>query len=476
MKFDHTVEFGQSLSWWPVSKLLAARRSHGVRRVIAVWSGATLVSIFLALIEARFNWSGTPLTLGGWTLGFTFYPPVIVGVLLTLWIGPAYGAVSAYLSTLASGLYSALPAGQAAFFALGSPIELLLLWFLLLILRVQPSLPRLRDWALFASAALIAATASSVDIMLYSAAHHVPIAEGRRLWIGWILGDVFQIVILVGPILRRFGAQVHARTRRTLGIPPRREISTSRILLLSAFVWITLGLLVFLGVRLLEQALEIPEFAITLSGDPLLPRLREMGLFIGVFVIVLLLTMLALTVALAEAGSHHLRQSLRDDLTGCFNRRAFRRLFNREAERSAGLGLPLSVVFFDIDRFKALNDRYGHATGDSVLAEVAHQATEMLSPQELLFRWGGEEFLVLLSHTRPEEARLFAERLRLRIEQGVKVAGLDPGEPVTVSLGVASDPPPEYDEINLIRRADSALYQAKNSGRNRVVTDREMGA
>ncbi len=474
MRFDTTIDFGRSLSWWPLTTVLSGHRTPGGRKILAIWGGATMAAVALALLEASRNWSGIPVTIGGWTIGFTFYPPVTIGVLLTLWLGPSFGATTAYIATLASGLFSGLSLGRAAFFALGSPIELLLLWFLLLILKVQPDLPRLRDLGLFASASLIAATASSVDIMLYNAAHKTALEEGQRLWLGWILGDFLQMMILVAPLLWFRGKEAQVYAREAIGVPPQREISTGQIMVLLGSVWATLGLLVFLGVRLLERALDIPDFAVTISGDPLVPRLREMGLFVGVFVVVLLITTMALTATLAGVGNQHRERSLRDDLTGCFNRRAFKRLFDREAERSAGLQRPMSIVFFDIDHFKRLNDRHGHATGDTVLTSVARQATDMLSAQELLFRWGGEEFLVLLSHTGREDARHFAERLRARIEEKVSVDGGTDGEHITISLGVASGAPPDFDEVKLIRLADAALYQAKASGRNRVVTDLMM--
>lgn len=474
MRFDATIDFGRTLAWWPLSVLLRARGNKGVHRLLGVWSGVIVVCVLLALLEARFNWSGLPFRVGSWSLGFTFYPPVTLGALLTLWIGPAYGAGAAYLSTLVSGLYSGLSFPRAAFFALGSPIELLLLWFLLLILKVNPTLPRLRDWALFGAAGLIAATASSVDIMLYNATHKAALEEGQRLWLGWILGDFAQMMLLVAPVTWRYGARAHRLARRSLDIPPRREISTGRILLLLVFVWATLALLVLLGVQLLEAALDIPDYAITMSGDPLVPRLREMGLFVGVFVIVLLITTMALTAALAGVGDQHRERSLRDDLTGCFNRRAFKRLFDREAERSKGLGLPLSVVFFDVDHFKSLNDRHGHAAGDAVLSDIARQATDLLSAQELLFRWGGEEFVVLLSHTGAEGAHQFAERLRARIEERISVPGPAGREGVTISLGVATGSPGVSTEVELLESADAALYGAKAGGRNRVMTDRMM--
>jgi diguanylate cyclase (GGDEF)-like protein len=473
---DRTVDLGRTLSWWPLSVVLSHYRRRGVQKILALWMASTLLSVMLALAEARFNWSGLPFRFGSWTVGFSFYPPVTIGVLLTLWIGPAFGAITVYLSTLASGLYGGLSVSRAALFALGTPAELLLLWFLVLILRVEPRLSRLRDWGLFAPAALIAATASSVDIMLYNATHQVLLEQGQRLWLGWITGDVFQMLVLVAPLLWLAGPRPQKFVYRAISVPSRRDISTSRIFLLVTFVWATLGLLVFLGVRLLGRALEIPDFAVTMSGDPLLPRLREMGLFIGAFVLVLLITTMALTVALAGSGAHHREQSFRDELTGCLNRRAFRRLFLREAQRSASLNRSLSVVFFDVDRFKLFNDRYGHARGDVVLADIAREATAILSAQELLFRWGGEEFLVLLSHTGADAALQFAERLRARIEQTVGVVDGEKKEPVTISLGVSTADPPGFDEASLVRRADAALYQAKASGRNRVVTDLMMRA
>lgn len=475
MRFETAADLGKGgLAWWPLRAVLEGHRARRARKVIIIWGVSTAVAIALALLEARLNWSGMPIRVGSWTLGFTVYPPVLIGVLLTLWIGPAFGATTAYLATLVSGLYGGLSPFRAAFFAMGSPVELLLLWFLLVILRVQPDLPRLRDWGLFAVAALIAATASSVDIMLYNAALRTALDEGQRLWLGWILGDVFQMVALAAPLLWLIGNQVRSYLRDAMGVPPRRETSTTKMLLLLLFVWATLGLLVFLGVQLLERALQIPDFAVTITGDPLLPRLREMGLFVGVFVVVLLITTMALTATLAGIGEQHRERSLRDELTGCFNRRAFKRLFAREAERSAGLNRPMSLVYFDVDHFKKLNDRFGHAEGDLALASVASHATDMLSAQELLFRWGGEEFVVLLSHTGHDEARQFAERLRAQIETKVRAGDAEVSVPVTISLGVATAAPPDYDAESLIRNADAALFLAKSSGRNRVATDRML--
>lgn len=421
------------------------------------------------------GWSGIPIQVGSVTLGFSFYPPVAIAALIAFWLGPGFGAITAYVSTFASGIVGGLSFTRAALFALGTPAEILLLWFFSVVLRLRPNLAGWRDWWRYLAAALIAATASSVDIMLYNEAHRVELQEGQRLWLGWILGDVAQLALIVGPLLVWLWQEGHAWAFVRLASSPRHELSTGRTVLLLAFVWMTLGGLAFAGVRLLNRALDIPGYALTPSGELLALRLREMGLFVFVFAGALLVSTMALTAALAGAGERNLERSLRDELTGTFNRRAFARFFAREAERCSSLGLPMSLAYFDADRFKKINDQFGHAVGDSVLVSMTRQAQKVLRPQDLLFRFGGEEFVILLSHTSREGAVAIAEQLRADIERNVATPGKFGPEPVTVSIGVASVSPPDLSQDRLLEAADRALYRAKAGGRNRVVADVEGG-
>jgi len=124
---------------------------------------------------------------------------------------------------------------------------------------------------------------------------------------------------------------------------------------------------------------------------------------------------------------------------------------------------PLSIVMLDIDHFKRINDRYGHAVGDSVLRQVAKVVETQIRSADALYRWGGEEFCVLSPETMLEGARESAERIR------IAVAGADFGAvaEVTVSLGVAQWQAGELADA-LLRRVDGAMYAAKQAGRNRV--------
>ncbi|WP_096366807.1 putative bifunctional diguanylate cyclase/phosphodiesterase [Thiohalobacter thiocyanaticus] len=157
-----------------------------------------------------------------------------------------------------------------------------------------------------------------------------------------------------------------------------------------------------------------------------------------------------------------------DLLTGVLNRRGIQESMERELARSQRRQLPFSVLLFDIDRFKLVNDRLGHREGDIVLRCVADAARAVLRNEDYLGRWGGEEFICLMPETDCETALTLAERIRRAVRE--TPIAVSSGElQATVSVGVASYPGDGESLDKLIATADSALYQAKRSGRDRVV-------
>jgi diguanylate cyclase len=156
-----------------------------------------------------------------------------------------------------------------------------------------------------------------------------------------------------------------------------------------------------------------------------------------------------------------------DALTGLFNRAALDRDFRREAAKAKRSGRPLTVAMVDADHFKKVNDTYGHDFGDVVLSVLAGRFVESLRPGDLVYRYGGEEFLVLLPDTNVGGAQVLLERLRLRA-CSAPIAQGDIAVTQAVSIGVApvlSEGNPE----DALLRADKAMYQAKAQGRNRLV-------
>jgi diguanylate cyclase (GGDEF)-like protein len=157
-----------------------------------------------------------------------------------------------------------------------------------------------------------------------------------------------------------------------------------------------------------------------------------------------------------------------DPLTLVMNRRAVLEALDAEISRACRHGRPYSVVLLDVDHFKQVNDRFGHATGDAVLAATGRLLRTLSRKGDLVARWGGEEFVVCLHATHPEGARIAAERIRGGIESMAVTDQEGRGIPVTASLGVVSLT--KRDSVHaLIDRADRAMYQAKAAGRNRVV-------
>jgi len=152
-----------------------------------------------------------------------------------------------------------------------------------------------------------------------------------------------------------------------------------------------------------------------------------------------------------------------DELTGAYNRRAFLELIKKNVYRAKRYHEPLSLMIFDIDFFKKINDTHGHGIGDEVLKSLVHVVFENIRQEDLLARWGGEEFMILMPQTTLKSAFDLAERLRKNIE---KYEFSEVGK-VTVSLGLAEFS--SKDDIeSFIKRADDALYMAKGNGRNRV--------
>jgi two-component system, cell cycle response regulator len=169
------------------------------------------------------------------------------------------------------------------------------------------------------------------------------------------------------------------------------------------------------------------------------------------------------------------RLSISDGLTGLFNHRHIHDLLAEEYERVERTNDCMSVAMFDLDRFKSVNDTYGHQAGDRVLIDLAEILRETARDIDRLGRYGGEEFIALLPETCIEDAAVFVERVRREVARHTFDIGREEPLRMTLSAGVATYPHELVDSVeSLVRLADEALYTAKAAGRNRVVRFDEM--
>jgi len=166
------------------------------------------------------------------------------------------------------------------------------------------------------------------------------------------------------------------------------------------------------------------------------------------------------------------QNSIRDPLTRLYNRSYFYDALNQSL-RTATEAHPISVIVSDLDRFKRINDNYGHLQGDKVLQFVSRLLMDSVRPQDIAARIGGEEFVLMLTHTSSDTARQVAERIRLKLSSFDKASseGQLP-EPITISMGVFTTTSSKTSAEECVERADKAMYEAKETGRNRVVVFR----
>lgn len=171
---------------------------------------------------------------------------------------------------------------------------------------------------------------------------------------------------------------------------------------------------------------------------------------------------------LAEALGKATYLAQTDHLTQVLNRRSFFEIAAKKLHRCCELNLPLSLFILDVDDFKAINDNFGHSTGDSVLTELAALCRSVLRSSDVLARYGGEEFVVLLPEATKDQALNVAERMRQAV-MNARLDGLPDEKKVTLNIGVAEKNSPSASIDTLIDQADLAMLEAKKRGKNQIV-------
>jgi diguanylate cyclase (GGDEF)-like protein len=282
-------------------------------------------------------------------------------------------------------------------------------------------------------------------------------------------GTFLSIVIRPQRVLwrRRFGTVIDLGTT-TLVMLTYGEVGAP---LYGVYLWVTFGNGFRYGVRSLyaSQVMSVLGFSAVVAFTPFW---REHPLLSGGLLVLLaaLPTYGAILLkALGAANQSLHEQAMRDVLTGLYNRRYLMDAFERELHRARRREECVGVLLIDIDHFKRFNDNFGHAAGDEVLRSVAQFMLTLVRGEDILCRFGGEEFVLVQTKASAEAIMQRAEQLRQQIANHEIVHDRRRLGPVTLSIGISMFPDHGTATQTLLDAADAALYSAKNSGRNRVV-------
>jgi diguanylate cyclase (GGDEF)-like protein len=226
----------------------------------------------------------------------------------------------------------------------------------------------------------------------------------------------------------------------------------------------------FFGVLVTVQALVVLARAtMAVSIDAGVEDVLRNGSLVNLFLALANFMSLMLAIAFVMMAMRRLQtileeRSTHDPLTGVLNRRGFDIFYNKQRVQLGREGRPLSLMSIDLDRFKAVNDRYGHVVGDRVLVQIANIISQALRESDYVARFGGEEFVVLLPDAEVPRAMLVADRIRDALRNGWD----DQLPPCTVSIGIGTHVSRQETLDSLLGRTDAALYRAKENGRDRV--------
>ncbi|OWQ90243.1 hypothetical protein CDN99_12765 [Roseateles aquatilis] len=458
------------------------------RWILGGWALTLVVCVLLGLEVVHRGWSGIPVDLGGAAAYLTFYPPLPLCLWWALSFGWRWGAIPAWLATLALALDAGMSPAWAAVFACANPLGLGVMALGYRAVGAARGLRSLRAWLFFIPLSFVAAVFSSAGALIWTFSRDLSARDQLPIWQGWWLGAFLQTVMVGGPLMALTWPRLSRwiARRPALFTPPpsgRRAMGLGLLLAIvlavQGFGLVSLGL----GSQRLRSALGGHDWAALEEASRAM--LSTAWVFFWVFTLIVLFVAQfgyqslsrwlrsteALVAQLARVNAELEQRSRTDGLTGLANRMATEEGLRALLRTVRRYRTPAALLMLDIDHFKQVNDRHGHAAGDAVIRALAGVLKASSRDVDLPGRFGGEEFVIGLAHTDLAGARRFAERLRARIADAP--VAVDGGASITytVSIGVTDLREDDAGVEDPLRRADAAMYGAKQAGRNRVQVD-----
>lgn len=456
------------------------------RRLLIIWFCLSLLVIPMGMLTRLFEWTGVAVDLGPQTIYLTLYLPMIFCVPLVLWLGFWWAAIPAYLSTFLVALIGGMPIEWIAVFSFANPIALAMYFMFYRITPMRTDLRGAESLVSFLLISLVASLAGSIGAFIWALTNNVGLNEAHPVWLGWWLGGWLQAVLIVGPILYFIGPWVGPKLLRIKD--SALHIKSAKGAMLAMVTSFLVVVVCFVGAGRIVSLKQLNNIDWAGGQSMSFAQAQNTVDSLSYPLFILLAVMLAIcylgyrailywydmiTTAnkkLEESNKQLVRLVSEDSLSGLFNRRHIFEKLNYEYQRSKREESSFSIIMIDADKFKQVNDHYGHLVGDEVIKAIAGCIKSMMRPYDTAGRYGGEEFIAILPSTSCEQAKSIAERLRQSVAD-LKLATDDSSNilKVTVSIGVATFDEEDLTPQRVIDKADKALLMAKDTGRNKVV-------
>lgn len=477
----------QRMDYHPISPTLLWRNNNNHQRiwVVGAWLMTLLLSIALGLASIIYEWSGLPVHFGGVDFNITLYPPLVLCLFWVLWFGFWWGFIPAYLATLVLALYSDMSLGWALLFAFADPLGLAVFAIAYRAIPISFCLRSLNSILIFILLSFVSGIFGSSGSFIWTYTNQIALYDLLPIWQGWWLGAFLQNLLVVMPLLMLFSPSVLAWRDRQHWFQQVEHDEQHDILKMTAmillgvllYIYVTIQLAVWHVATTVDAANEIDALrqSTRLLVDSMHAIYWVVAIIIGFFAFFGYQVFSHWSASVRESARRLLSAnatleflSKTDSLTGLYNRRTWEQLLALEYENCRSLGRSSVLLLLDIDHFKHVNDRHGHLVGDEVLRAIATCINANKRDTDVVGRYGGEEFIVLLPDTDRDAGLKFAERLRQVIEKENVVKG-DADICFTASLGLAEFNAADSDCYVWLAHADKALYQAKTLGRNTTV-------
>jgi diguanylate cyclase (GGDEF)-like protein len=458
------------------------------RTYTLIWIVLCLFVIPSGLITRIFELTGIPFSVFGIDFHITIYFPMLVCIPLSLCFGYSWAAIPAYFSTFFVALIGNMPLHWILVFSFANPIGLAML---VMIYRITPARLDLKTtpaMLFFVIVSFLSALSGSIGSFIWTYTNQVNLHDFFKVWQGWWLGGFLQSIFICAPFLYLFSSKL-LRIRDQLTTTTEDSVNNRGRIKVAVIIVITV-IILYIWLAFQINILNIEDkLKLVIQEDirnEILKATRVINFPVSVFIFIIMFIgyfffyftdywnfrlqnlndqLTESNNKLTDKNENMYHNSIHDNLTGIFNRAYLFKELEEQFLNAKKNTIPLTFLMLDLDKFKKINDTYGHQTGDVVLKLFTQMVLSLINKEMTFARFGGEEFCLIIPNQNGSSGEVIAKNI-IESTRELNIEYLGNVISISVSIGVREVSDSDENIDHVIEMADKALYQAKNNGRD----------